>query len=202
MKSESLNTIRGRPKTLNRDHVLDIAMHAYWEGGVDNVSINEICKKAKISKPGLYREFGNEDGLKKAALVAFHKNVITPLLEMVAFDRPFKETLNNIVIMVSSINDHQDAKGCLMVKMLQSRMRMGTETRKQIDLFQGQMLTAFEDWVERSKVKGEFSIEMSSKFAAAYIHAQINNALTQMAKGDDKDSIREILRIALSVLLR
>ena len=38
-------------------------MQTYWQEGVDSVSVNEICKKAEVSKPGLYREFNNEEGL-------------------------------------------------------------------------------------------------------------------------------------------
>ena len=59
---------RGRPKTLNLDELIDVAMITYWSEGPANVSINQICNKAKISKPGLYRELGGEDGLMESVL--------------------------------------------------------------------------------------------------------------------------------------
>ena len=60
---------RGRPRTLQRDHVINVAMESYWVSGPSNVSVNDICKRANVSKPGLYREFGNEDGLQKEVQV-------------------------------------------------------------------------------------------------------------------------------------
>jgi len=59
---------RGRPKTLQRDHVLQTAMMCYWANSPTDVSISEICDKAGASKPGLHREFGSDDSLKKAVL--------------------------------------------------------------------------------------------------------------------------------------
>ena len=50
-------------------------MHTYWKNGVDGVSVNEICKKAQISKPGLYREFNNQEGLMIAALGCYMPHV-------------------------------------------------------------------------------------------------------------------------------
>ena len=46
MTCDFFKASRARPKTFDRDHVLDVAMHTYWQNGVDTVSVNEICKKA------------------------------------------------------------------------------------------------------------------------------------------------------------
>lgn len=176
-------------------------MQAYWEEGIDDISLNEICRRAKVSKPGLYREFGNEDGLMKAVLLAYWKKVLTPMLQIVNTDASFRETLDNLVSFATTVdNDQEVPKGCLMVKMRQSRMRMGKATQEQIDRTQEQVLTVYEDWVERSKAKGEFSADMSSQFAAIYIDAQLSNALAQIARGEQNNTVRAILMMAFSML--
>lgn len=53
---------RGRPRMMNNDDVLDVAMTAYWQSDPADVSLNAITQMAGISKPSLYREFGSEDG--------------------------------------------------------------------------------------------------------------------------------------------
>ena len=62
------------------------------------------------------------------------------------------------------------------------------------------VLLLFKKWVERSKAKGEFSAEMSSEFAATYIDAQLSNASSQMARGEDPQMVQKILVAALSIL--
>lgn len=192
---------RGRPKTLNRDHVVDVAMQAYWKEGVDAISLNEICRRCDISKPGLYREFGSEDGLMKAVILAYQAQVLTRVLQILSTEAPFRETLDNLVSFVTTVNDNEELpKGCLLVKMRESRMHVGEATRTQIDIAHEQTLSAYEAWVQRSQINGEFTAEMSSQFAAAYIDSQLSNALSQIARGQDSQMVKKILTVAFSML--
>lgn len=201
MSKDIVKASRGRPKTLNRDHVVDVAMQAYWKEGIDAMSLNEICRRCEISKPGFYREFGNEDGLMKAVILAYQERVLTPVFQMLNTDTPFRETLNTLVSFVTEVNDNQEApKGCLLVKMRESRMHVGDATREQIDFAHEQALKAYEEWVERSKKKGEFTANMSSQFASTYIDAQLSHALSQIARGEDNQIVKKILTLAFSML--
>ncbi len=201
MDKDIVKASRGRPKTLNRDHVVDVAMQAYWKEGIDAMSLNEICRRCEISKPGLYREFGSEDGLMKAVILAYQERVLTPVFQMLNTETPFRETLDTLVSFVTEVNDNQEAsKGCLLVKMRESRMHVGDATREQIDFAHEQALKAYEEWVERSKKKGEFNANMSSQFASTYIDAQLSHALSQIARGEDSQMVKKILILAFSML--
>jgi len=196
------NAPRGRPRTLNRDHVLDVAMQAYWHDGVDNVSVNEICKKANVAKPGLYREFTNEDGLMKAALQSYQKKILAPLFEALKADAPFRETLGYVVASITMENhDEQAPKGCLMAKMRQSRSYMGAGTQAEISHIHEQVLDALHDWVLRSKTKGEFTADLPPKLAATYVDAQMHCAMLQLAQGEENKTVKDVLTLSFSVLL-
>lgn len=200
MNTTSDKAPRGRPKTLNRDHVLDVAMYSYWKEGIDGISLNEICRNCEVSKPGIYREFGSEDDLKKAVLLKYQEKVQTPVLQLLKNDAPFRETLNKLVSLVTSVNDNKEApRGCLIVKTRESKMRLGKATRKQIDLTQKRALRAYEKWVESAKAKGELSVDVSSQFAAIYIDAQLSYALSQIARGENRGDVKRILNMAFSM---
>ena len=68
----------------------------------------KICMKAKVAKPGLYREFRNEDGLINAVLLAYQKKVLTPILQMLTTDTPFRETLDNLVSFINTVKNNQE----------------------------------------------------------------------------------------------
>jgi len=105
------------------------------------------------------------------------------------------------VLFVTAENDDQEApKGCLLVKMRESRMYVGDATREQIDFAHEQALKAYEEWLERSKKKGEFTANMSSQFASIYIDAQLSHALSQVARGEDSQIVKKILILAFSML--
>lgn len=201
MNSNTVKPVRGRPKTLDRDHVLDVAMDSYWKDNIGNLSLNEICRRSGVSKPGLYREFSNEDGLMKAVLIRYQEQVLEPVQQMLNSDVPFKEALDNLISFATSVNCHDESpNGCLFIKMRESRVHLGKETQAQIDFLEKQGLVFFKKWVERSKTKGEFSVDMSSEFVATYIDAQLSNASTQLARGVAPETVKKILLVAFSVL--
>ena len=198
---------RGRPKTTDREQTLAVAMRAYWSEDVDSVSWNEICRRAAVSKPALYREFGNEDGLMKAVLVAYLQQVLAPVSQLTAADAPFRTTLDSLVSIVTRGGDAQIFSaeqavpaGCLFVKMRESYRRLGEETRAEIDRAKAETLRGYEDWVERARAKGEFTGDMPSRLAAIYIDAQLNNALSLLARGEPNDEVKQILTVAFSML--
>jgi AcrR family transcriptional regulator len=198
---------RGRPRTLDREQIISVGMQAYWSEDVESVSLNEICRRAEVSKPGLYREFGNEDGLTKAVLVAYQEQVLASLYQMIAAGAPFRETLDNLIAIVTRsgnapmLSDGQELPyGCLFVKMRESYRHLGEETREEVDHAKEEALTVYQDWVERAKATGEFTGDMSSRFAAIYIDSQLSNALSLLARGEPNDEVKKILTVAFSML--
>ena len=123
---------RGRPKTLDRQHTIETAMACYWREGVDVFSVNKICHYAQISKPGLYREFGGEDGLMEAVLNHYREVMVKPLLAMLETDRPFAEVLRDLVVWMTE--QHETPPGCLFAKMRTSPTRLGPATWQSIPL--------------------------------------------------------------------
>ena len=192
---------KGRPKTLNLDELIDVAMVTYWSEGPTNVSINQICNKAKISKPGLYRELGGEDGLMESVLIAYQKKITIPILEIFKLDKKFDDTLDAIISFITDIDNNQNKpKGCLLAKLRQSQNKFGPKTQQQINLIKKQVLVSYKTWVEQSKLKNEFPSSISSQLAANYLDAQLNNALSQIANGEERSKVKEILTLSLSVM--
>ena len=131
MNTKGNKPARGRPKTMNRDHVLKIAVESYWADGPTGVSINEISRRAGVSKPGIYREFGNEDGLKQAALIAYQATILAPLVDVLTDDVPFGQALQALTDFV--LLDHKAhglPDGCLQVTMCRSKDDLGMLARE------------------------------------------------------------------------
>jgi AcrR family transcriptional regulator len=191
---------RGRPKTFDRSHVVAVAMNAYWEDGQSEVSLNAVCKRAKVSKPSLYQEFGSEDGLKLAVLCDYHKMTLTPLYQMLAQDQPFDGALANLTEYI--LRDHQEhgmPKGCLFIDMCQCRDHLGELTGAKVDEFRALSLTVFKAWIDRAKANGELRSSISPRLAALYIDAQIANIMNMQRQDVAQKDIASVFRLALSV---
>src|SRR5258708_12336657 len=53
----------GRPRTFNREKVLDRAMHVFWEKGYEGASMHDLTTAMGIQPASLYAAFGNKQAM-------------------------------------------------------------------------------------------------------------------------------------------
>lgn len=192
---------RGRPKTLERDHVLRTALMCYWTDGPTNVSINEICLKTGASKPSVYREFSSDDGLKRAALESYKSLVLSPLYDILASDKPFDQILEALVGFI--IQERQALglpNGCLYYAMRAHRDELGQDTREKVDQLRGETLRNYETMIKRAKSKSEFRTDIPTGMAALYFDTQQGGAMRLQKEGVPNATIGKILKLAFKAL--
>ena len=201
MAVEGSPPTRGRPKTLVRDHVLKTALMCYWANSPTDVPISEICDKAGASKPGVYREFGSDDGLKVAVLDTYSEMVSTRRYDILASDQSFDEVLEALI--VHTTQDRRQLgipNGCLLFAMRARREEFGPLTRKKIDQLRTDSLEKYRQWVDLAKTNGQFRTEIPTDTVALYFDAQIGSAMRLQKEGVSNEVIGEILRTAFSAL--
>jgi AcrR family transcriptional regulator len=108
------------------EKTLDVAMSAYWQSDPADVSVNTVCQMAGISKPSLYREFGSEDGLKRAVLDSYADKVLSDMFLILQGGRGLEETLSALIDFASA--DPRMETGCLFYKMRAGKHRLGPTT--------------------------------------------------------------------------
>jgi TetR/AcrR family transcriptional regulator, copper-responsive repressor len=200
MSNDDPKPARGRPRTMNNDRVLDVAMNAYWQGDPADVSVNAICQMAGISKPSLYREFGSEDGLTRAVLDSYAERVLSDMFVVLHGGKGLRETLDTLVDFAS--NDPRMETGCLFYKMRAGKHRLGPETRARVDEIDAQAQGAYMAFLQAARDAGEWPGGLSVEAGAKYLGEQIALAITQRASGEDPARIREMLTLALSVFTK
>ena len=169
-------------------------MHAYWHEGPTEVSLNSVCKRAGISKPSLYREFGNEDGLVCAVLENYIQCVMRKLIEKLNIEGSFTEKIERIVYLVTEDPKHEN--GCLLVKMRAVKSGLGKKAQALIAEAEKMALEAYTCFLSESLERGDWSGCIPAELGAQYLHAQIGLAMELRERGDDS---KATLILALSV---
>jgi AcrR family transcriptional regulator len=192
---------RGRPKTLDRDQVLQEALMAYWSRGTKSVSISDICLATGASKPGVYREFGNDDGLKASALETYYILAVQPLIDIFEKEQSMCEAIDaSVDYMTQDRTELGIPQGCLLVNMRAQSQQLGPLTRETLNAFRRSLLSAFAAWAERSKARGECT-NIPNDIAALYIDAQHGGAMRMQREGVPNETVANVLRMALCTLV-
>lgn len=192
--------LRGRPKTLPRERVLESALMSYWADGPTNVSVRDICLKTGASKPGVYREFGSDDGLKVAVLEAYRSTVLVPLYGILSKDQSFSEAIDALILFTTQ--DRQGLglpDGCLFVAMRARRDELGEGARKKVDQMRDETLENYKTWIDKAKSRNEFRSDSATDVAALYFDAQNGSAMRMQKEGVPNAAISEILSLAFEV---
>ncbi len=175
-------------------------MAAYWQADPADVSVNAICKRMGVSKPALYRVFGNEDGLMRAVLARYADRVLSEIFTLLDPALPLTEACAGLIRFASEAPTMET--GCVFFKMRAGKHRLGPLTRDQVEAIEGAAVAAFTAYLDARRAAGDGMPAGSSAGLARYMIAQLGLALTQRAAGEDSAQIREMLALALSVLQR
>ena len=199
--NEKTNSARGRPKTLDRDRVLQTALIQYWSKGPANVSINDICNLTGASKPGVYREFGSDDGLKKAVLEVYHGLAIQPVVDILEKSQLTKDTIDALIgFMTQDRAALGIPQGCLFVMMRAQSEHLGPSTCDKLNKVHRDLLAAYSEWIERAKLHGAF-INIPTDIAALLLDMQHGGAMRMQREGVPGETIEIVLKFALEAVM-
>jgi len=105
-----------------------------------------------VAKPGVYREFGGQDGLLAAAIDRYRKQVVLPLLDLIDSDRPLMDALDDVLAMITA---DEGPAGCMLVEMRLAPGRLGPVSRERLDAVRAEMLSSYAERYARAAAGGE-----------------------------------------------
>lgn len=174
-------------------------MTSLWCDGVRDVSLNEICRRANVSKPGVYREFGSEDGLTEAAVELYRETVVASVLELLTLDNPFSAVLDSILRWTTEPSGKP--LGCLVAELRIAPGALGPVTAAKVSAVAEEMRQAYEQWFRRAQARGEVDGRVSPALAAHFIDTQLTSVLLQMRLRTDPELVRAQARLAFRALI-
>lgn len=190
---------RGRTRTFDNDKTLDVAIQSYWSKGPTQVSVNEICTLAGVSKPSLYREFNNEDGLMAASLERYADQVLSYVLGLLAKDKDFQQVLDSLVDYALRQPTQSAPAGCLFAKMRLNKALLGPRTNQVIETLRESAIDAFAKWLAKATDEPGVVLPASIAVSAAYLDDQLTHLANRMSDGESVDALRGQAKIAFSV---
>lgn len=172
-------------------------MRTWWVDG-PQVSVNEIARRAGVSKAGLYREFGDEDGLVAAALDRYRTEVLLPRFDAMASDDPFPVVLDRLIVLATGGADLPD--GCLLANLRAAPDRLGSSSAQRVAEVGDEQRSHLTAFFARAASRAEANRDIDAVEAGAFLDAQLTFVLLRMAWGDPPDVVRQHARLALSPL--
>ena len=71
----------GRPQAFNPEEALDRAVEMFWEHGYEGVDVDRIARTVNVTKPALYRAFGDKPTLLLKAVQRYVEKYGVPMMQ-------------------------------------------------------------------------------------------------------------------------
>tara|TARA_A200000113_G_scaffold38509_1_gene31421 strand:+ start:391 stop:1008 length:618 start_codon:yes stop_codon:yes gene_type:complete len=191
----------GRPVSFDRTSAIKAATELYWQSGVAATSFNEVSRALGVSKPTLYRYFGDEDGLVSAVIENYvSQRALHP--ELLSMTGDIRTDLN--AWFDKQIDDlyqrHKDATmptGCLLMECVQLGKALGEKSTAAVHQAVHEILEMFETRIRAAHEAGQLRDGIDINAAVRLIAGQTIVAKNVVLIGEPKENLKRMVALAI-----
>ncbi|MEX3933700.1 TetR/AcrR family transcriptional regulator [Paraburkholderia phymatum] len=195
--SLSEETEMARPREFDEDHVLDKALHVFWEKGYDAASLADLQEATGLTKSSLYKAFENKEGLFRRVVDRYNDNHLAFREHALAQPTPrliAESLLDGIVVLHTGKNT---PSGCLVtfaaLACSADARPLADELSESRNAFERRLRKRFES----VKQAGPLPEGMTSHDAATFVSTFIQGLAVQARGGATRRQLRQLVAAVL-----
>lgn len=187
-----------RPKTFDRDAVLDKAMRVFWRQGYEATSVRDLVTATGINRASMYDTFGDKRGLFLASVDRYVNAITAMRLGMLDAPGPALATLRAFFddLIRFSIGEGRRL-GCMMtntsVELAPHDEEIGTLMAEAL----GRVEDAFFRLLTRAEAQGEIPPGRDLRAHARFLLATLNGLRVLARAKPDEAALRDVVETAL-----
>ena len=104
----------GRPQAFKPDEALDRAVEMFWTYGYERVDVDRIARAVNVTKPALYRAFGDKASLLIKAVQRYTEVYGAPIMQRFLAEPDIDKAVRGFCEMTVYLGDGAGRAGCMM----------------------------------------------------------------------------------------
>ena len=186
-----------RPREFDEDHVLEQALHVFWEKGYDASSLADLQAATGLTKSSLYKAFESKEGLFRRVLDRYvrHRLAFRESALLQPTPRSIAESLLNGIVDLHTGKD--TPSGCLVtfsaLACSEEARPLSDELAKSRNEFERRLRQRF----DALKDVASFPAGMTSQEAASFIVTFIQGLAVQARGGATRRQLRQLVNAVL-----
>ena len=129
MVANTVKRPRGRPQGFIPDQALDRAVEMFWEHGYEGVDVDRIARAVNVTKPALYRAFGDKATLMLRAVERYAGTYIAPRVAAFQAEPDIHKAVTAFCEATVNTASDEACGGCMMAAAALGHSERVTEIR-------------------------------------------------------------------------
>ena len=193
----------GRPREFDPEVALDRAVELFWAEGFDGVDVERIAAAAGVTKPSLYRLFGDKASIFLHALKRYGETVGTAPL--VAFNQQPDVTDAVTALLEETIKAATmpgRASGCLMACVATAEAGRSTEVRSAVAQGFGILTEMFATRFSQEMHRGHLSNSISAEARSRLLLDLMQGLMLRARAGTPRADLMQDARNYVAVVIK
>jgi AcrR family transcriptional regulator len=191
------STTRGRPRSFDRDAVLDKAIRLFWRRGYEATSVRDLTEELGIGAPSLYNAFGDKRRLFAEAVEVYDREY-GGFIEAALTEEPTAKRAAARLFAEAPARYTRPGlpAGCLIVTG-----DIGTtdkEVLASVRRIRQAKVAALTDKIKADIAAGELPADTDAQALARYTMSMLSGIAQAARDGVPRDELERVARIALT----
>jgi len=192
---------RGRPKGFIPDEALDRAVEMFWEHGYEGVDVDRIARAVNVTKPALYRAFGDKSTLLLKAVERYAMTWGAPMIAALQAEPDIHKAVTGFCEATVNTATGDARSGCMMAAAALGQSERVAEIRRY--LAQGLTATAdiFAQRFEKEMKAGHLTRTPSAKVRGRALVDLMQGLLIRAKAGIAREHLLQDARSYVPLIL-
>lgn len=188
-----------RPKSFERDEVLDRAIEAFWCKGYEATSIQDLVEGMGINRGSLYATFGDKHALFLAAIERYYGRALAATVhELESHERARDGIEVAIRSLADSMAHDRRRRGCLMTNSAVELAPHCRDTARTVAEYYRRTEDAFCDAMTRARAQGDLESPIEERALARFVICTLQGLQVVSKVSADRKSIDDIIGVLLA----
>lgn len=193
------NRSRGRPRTFDREVVLDAAVDEFWRHGYEGVSISDLTTALGCTAPTLYSLFGSKEGLFREALARYVDRGFGARAALLVGEAPLFSKLEAVLrATLASVTSSDHPRGCLVLSGGLAVGATGTAAAAALGAIRAAGLVSLQRHLVLARDAGELPVDTDIEGLARFYLAVLQGLSAQAVDGATQEQLEPLVDAALA----
>jgi AcrR family transcriptional regulator len=191
----------GRPQAFNPEEALDRAVEMFWAHGYEGVDVDRIARAVNVTKPALYRAFGDKPTLLLKAVERYAQSYGAPMIQAFLAEPDIRKAVTGFCEATVKTATNQPRIGCLMASAALGQSERVAEIRS----YFAQGLTAsaqilaerFEKEIRAKRLSGKIPAHVRARALVDLMQGLLLRAKAGMPRKERVEDARSYVSIVL-----
>ncbi|PZG35170.1 TetR family transcriptional regulator [Spongiactinospora gelatinilytica] len=188
-----------RPRQFTEERAIEAAMLAFWDGGYEGTSTQDLCTATGLGRSSIYNTFKSKRDLFEKALRRYMVDKNGPIVELMEGDLPAREKIRTLFQWAAE-GEPGLPSGCMVVNAMVELAPHDAEVAALLREDHRMRLTAVRTAIEEGQRAGEIDPAKDAEALAHYVIATVSGMRVAGRGGSDRLALDAIATTALTAL--